>query len=288
MPTTFTHTPAHSTCYPDHFEDETDNIGYDVYPDPDAEDPRTWTEDEHACVYVFNSEWYGREADRKVPENIAAQAFARFYGVFGAGSFGDHLAKDVTRRWLSIFHPEKQIDVMVETVSLDQSSWRSCFAAVEDGYGAPQDHIDEFIQWARGDVWVVDPDNDNALGGIYAETAEDALAYYRKMYENEPNITPAHTTSDGTPIERDDRPRYGVFGFDRDDSTDTIPDKYILTIAEIEYDEDGEITDQEEIATIVHRALDDFPIDGEVAQQKLRDAHLIVDLLNEHDRKNRS
>lgn len=66
--------------------------------------------------------------------------------------------------------------------------------------------------------------------------------------------------------------KYQWFDFTRDESTDAIPDKYILTIA----DADGE-----EIAVIVHRTLDDtFPLDGRLAEKKRQDATLIVRALN--------
>lgn len=67
---------------------------------------------------------------------------------------------------------------------------------------------------------------------------------------------------------------YKWFDFEEDVSTDAIPGKYILTIA----DEHGE-----EVATIVHRASDMFPLDGPVAAQKERNAQRIVDALNAYD-----
>lgn len=58
--------------------------------------------------------------------------------------------------------------------------------------------------------------------------------------------------------------------FQEDESTDAIPDKYILTITK----------HGEEFATIVHRASEAYPIDGNLANQKRENAQLIVDALN--------
>lgn len=65
---------------------------------------------------------------------------------------------------------------------------------------------------------------------------------------------------------------YQWFDFTPDDSTDAIPDKYILTIVD---------ADDEEIAIIVHRTVDGtFPLDGPVAEKKRQDAARIVRALN--------
>jgi hypothetical protein len=62
------------------------------------------------------------------------------------------------------------------------------------------------------------------------------------------------------------------FDFEEDQSTDNIPDKYILTIAG---------PDDEELAFIVHRTCGGrFPLDGEVANRKRETAQRIVDALN--------
>ena len=61
-------------------------------------------------------------------------------------------------------------------------------------------------------------------------------------------------------------------GWDEDDSTDEIPDKYIITIW---------TPGEEEMAVIVHRTCDGkYPLDGDVANEKLLNAQQIVDALN--------
>lgn len=71
--------------------------------------------------------------------------------------------------------------------------------------------------------------------------------------------------------ENTDTARYAWHDFEEDESTDAIPDKYVLTITE----------DGEEFATIVHRTTDGaYPIDGPLAERKRRNAARIVRLLN--------
>lgn len=61
-------------------------------------------------------------------------------------------------------------------------------------------------------------------------------------------------------------------GWDEDDSTDAIPDKYVITIW---------TPDEEEMAVIVHRTCNGkYPIDGPLANEKMVNAQQIVDALN--------
>ena len=76
------------------------------------------------------------------------------------------------------------------------------------------------------------------------------------------------------------KPKYGVFDFTTDESTDSIPNKYVLEIVELEYDDAGEITGGDEIAVVIHRASEQSPIDGPEANTKREHAARIVDALN--------
>ena len=71
--------------------------------------------------------------------------------------------------------------------------------------------------------------------------------------------------------------RYELGGWEEDISTDAIPDKYILTISR----------DGEEFAVIIHRTCKGtYPLDGEVAEQKIQDGALIVAALNAYELNN--
>ncbi|MDO4254372.1 MAG: hypothetical protein Q4C81_04380 [Kocuria sp.] len=172
------HIPAHTTSHPDRFEDEETGWGYSVQQDLDAEDPRTWTDDEHASVHTYRGP---RGHADVVPENLAAQAFDRYWQ--------DHDAEQalaLTERYLAAFHPEERISVAVRTVrGSSQDEWRDVFAAVADGHGTPDGHIDQFRMWAFGDVWTVVPDKGSGISGIYADSPEAALEQFRKDFEDE-------------------------------------------------------------------------------------------------------
>jgi len=72
---------------------------------------------------------------------------------------------------------------------------------------------------------------------------------------------------------------YGWIDFDVDESTDEVPDKYVLFIGT--WDTSGSY--DEEVAVMVHRTVGGmYPLDGEIANRKRRMAQRIVDLLNEH------
>ena len=71
--------------------------------------------------------------------------------------------------------------------------------------------------------------------------------------------------------------RYGWSDFEEDESTDEIPEKFVLSIGRL--DDRGHLSD-DPMAVIVHRASAAFPIDGDVANAKRADAQMIVDALN--------
>lgn len=171
------HTPAHTTEHPDRFEDEMTGFGYSVLHDVDAERPRVSTGDERVAVYAYRGP---RGHADPVPENVAAQAFDRFFQAYVA-----ERSITLTKRYLAAFHPEKRIGVAIETIhGYGQGDWLDVFAAASYGEGGPEEHIDRFRMWAFGDVWVVVPDGKPGVGGIYADGPEKALAYYRETFED--------------------------------------------------------------------------------------------------------
>lgn len=72
--------------------------------------------------------------------------------------------------------------------------------------------------------------------------------------------------------------RFGWQDFTPDESTDAIPDKYVLTVGTV--DAEGNLTG-DEVFTIVHRASPEFPIDGPLAEAKRDRAIALVNMLNE-------
>lgn len=66
--------------------------------------------------------------------------------------------------------------------------------------------------------------------------------------------------------------------FELDDSSDEIADKYVLTIYQ---GTPGDEFGSEEVAVIVHRETQTYPLDGDVAGRKRGNAHRIVSALND-------
>lgn len=187
---TLTHIPAHTSHHPDRFINVKTCLGYSVFQDAGAEDPRKRIDDEHAAIYTYRGPRGDTDA---IPDNIAVQAFARYWQ-----NISDHdKALDLTRRYLALFHPEKKIAVTISTIrGYSQGDWREVFAAVSNGYGTPESHIDEFSMWAFGDVWIVIPDGKAGISGIYAEDAEAALDYFRENFEDTPLDAENHDALD--------------------------------------------------------------------------------------------
>lgn len=178
---TLVHTAAHSVSMPDRFEDDETGVGFDVFQDTDADDPRTWVPDEHAAIYVYNGP--RGHKDSEVPDNVVVQAFARFNETLPSD---DH-AFAATVRWLNIFHPDRKVDLVMQTIrGYSQGDWQDVFAVVGDGYGTAESHISQFRMWAYGDVWVVNPDQGDAVGGIYADDPDEALKQFVDEHPAEP------------------------------------------------------------------------------------------------------
>lgn len=177
-----THTPAHTSSHPDRFEDEGTGWGYSVLQDTDAEDPRAWYQPEDVALWAYREPPLSRSVAASKPTgNLAVDAFARFHEYFDAEQ-----ALTATRRYLAVFHPEEKIDVQISTITgYSQGDWLEMVAAVREGHGSCQAHLENFRRWAFGDVWVVIPDGRPGICGIYADDAEDALAYFRENFEDE-------------------------------------------------------------------------------------------------------
>jgi len=167
---TLVHTPAHIIEYPDMWVDRDTDTSYVVSQDVDAEDPRTWIDDKYSAIYVYCS-----RDPQLIPENIACEAFDRFYQHAGAD---ERTALALTRRWLNIWHPSTPYHLDIGHIHVNSEQYR-VFAAVAPGYGTPNSEIEIYRQWAAGEVWTVATDTDS-LSGIYADSPEQALAEYRE------------------------------------------------------------------------------------------------------------
>lgn len=213
--TTLIHTPAHTTDYPDRFDDETAGQGYSVRHDTDAEDPRARIEPEHAALWAYREPSLRRSVAADRPEgNVAIDAFARYFE-----SFDETKSLELTRRYLATFHAEKKISVDIATIrGYCQSDWLDVVCATTQGYGLPASHIDEFRRWAFGDVWLVIPDGKPGICGIYADDAEEALKHYRTNFEDDApadtGTSDAQTSAATWPEDDDERAAFGDWQYE--------------------------------------------------------------------------
>lgn len=177
------HTPAHHSSYPDRFEDEATGHGYTVREDTDSPDPRDDAEPQHAAIWAYSEPRRGASAASDKPEgNVAVEAFARYYE-----RFTDTQSLVLTRRYLQTFHADQNISVTIQTIrGYSQGDWLDVVCATTNGYGTPESHINEFRMWVFGDVWTVIPDTKAGICNIYADSAEEALAYFQKEHEDRP------------------------------------------------------------------------------------------------------
>lgn len=161
-----------------------DGVEYTVYPDIDAEDPRSWLTHEEAALVVINADRHTQtdninDYDDNPVINDLLRAMER-----------DGIEPgDITPKWWDAYVDslaERQFpyDVVMTTCDISQSSWFTVIAAVKNDYGSAMGHIDTFETWARGDVWVVSPDHPDydTLCGIYADSPESAVEEYIDNY----------------------------------------------------------------------------------------------------------
>lgn len=176
----FTHTPATTYSRPDTYDSDRIDITYQVATDDCAEDPRTGNDPEHTVLYVFRGPRGAREA---TPEHPVAEAFDHFYQLDCDAQ--DALTK--TRRWIAAYAPQyRRYDLAVQTLQgSSQGHWAEVFAAIDPEYGSAAFHIQQYRYWMLGDIWQV-TDGIEPLHGIYADSPEQALAYY--LADNPPPV----------------------------------------------------------------------------------------------------
>jgi len=169
---------------------------YVVWQDSDSESPANWNSDD--TVMVYNTSRRGRR-DKATCE--LSEVFHRVYDEHE----DDELALEVTRRYarVCIGWVRERAEGAIVTYSArgySQSDWWDILAITWEGEYA-ESLAEQWEQWARGDVYCVmaeygaecdagtmhwDTVNDQGidsypLGGIYAESAEDAVSEYLAM-----------------------------------------------------------------------------------------------------------
>lgn len=155
---------------------------YTAEPDYYVENPSEYWDSNHTALWAYNSpQRFG--GHQPTPNNLAIGAFEQFYLLTG----DDNEALTLTRRWLNIWHADKNITVETRTVQgYSQSDWQDVVIATTAEN--PEAYLNEYEQYFRGDVWVVTRyevttfdhgeehlEDVDALGDIYANSEEEAI-----------------------------------------------------------------------------------------------------------------
>ena len=141
--------------------------------DSDSGSPLEWGHD--VVAYVHRSRYRMTLPDWDSGRDVIARAFAEYvHSAWRGEDEDDLLARAV--RYARTFYADTRVAKLVNLQGYSQGDW------AEIVFIGPDAEIVDFIAenyatYFRGDVWTVSSDND-AIGGIYAETAEEAAKQY--------------------------------------------------------------------------------------------------------------
>ena len=148
--------------------------------DSDSDSPLEWGWD--VVAYVHRSGYRMSLPDCESGRDIIARAFAEYVHNARRGEDEDDLLARAMR-YARTFYADTRVAKLVGLQGYSQSEW------AEIVFIGPDAEMVNFIAedygyYFRGDVWSVDSDNDG-MGGIYADSAEDAATYYLETYYEE-------------------------------------------------------------------------------------------------------
>lgn len=164
------HTPARSYTIniADTFTDTETGEVFTVIPDEGTENPLRWDED---LTYFAYTSPYGPPA----PDTFC-EVFAEYWD----RGHDEERALDLTNRFMRAFYGDTRTGTLHYVTGHVQGHWADLLL-VSDRPEAHEAHAREFEQWFRGDVWYVANDTaGEGCGGIYADTPEQAVAYFRE------------------------------------------------------------------------------------------------------------
>lgn len=138
-----------------------------VTPDPDTENPCRWYFGTILCVY--------RAGYSSVNEDDRGDVLIRAFLEYMDRGEDEETALTLAKRYARTFHDDNRTAILGNMVGYSQSDWAK-FIVVGD---EAENLAETWEQWARGDVFQARTD-DVSLGGIYAESAEDAAKYFHE------------------------------------------------------------------------------------------------------------
>ena len=148
-----------------------------VTPDQDDMSPLEWGHD--VVAYVHRSGYRMTLPDCAGSGDPIAYAFTEYAGDARRGEDEDDLLARAMR-YARAFHGDTRVAKLVGVRGYSQSDWADIVFIGPD-LEMVETVADSYGQYFRGDVWSVASDND-AIGGIYADSAEDAATLYLENY----------------------------------------------------------------------------------------------------------
>lgn len=151
-----------------------------VAQDPDSMSPLEWGHD--VAAYVHRSGYRMTLADCEGSRDTIASAFAYYVDNARRGEEEDDLLKRAMR-YARVFYGDTRVAKLVEMQGYSQSDWAEIL------FIGPTEEAVNFVAenyatYFRGDVYCAWTD-DNSLGGIYADSAEDAAKYFHDEMSGE-------------------------------------------------------------------------------------------------------
>ena len=148
-----------------------------VTQDADSESPLDWGHD--VVAYVHRSGYDMPLPDCAGSGDTIASAFAEYVHSARRGEDEDAmLARAV--RYARTFYDDNRVARLVSFQGYSQGDWAD-IVFIGENAEAVNFVSENYAYYFRGDVWFVSSDND-AMGGIYADTAEEAARYFVAEY----------------------------------------------------------------------------------------------------------
>ena len=134
-------------------------------PDGDSENPCHWYSDTILCVYRA-----GYSSDN---EDDRGDVLIRAFLEYRDRGEDDERALLLAKRYARTFYGDDRPAILGKMRGYVQSDWADFIVVGEEVESLSA----SWTQWARGDVYVAYTDDDS-LGGIFADSAEDAAKYF--------------------------------------------------------------------------------------------------------------
>lgn len=133
--------------------------------DADSENPCDWYSDTILCVY--------HAGYRSVSEDDKGDVLICAFLEYRDRGEDEETALALAKRYARTFYGDTRPAILGSMIGYSQSDWAEFIVVGEDAESLSA----SWQAWARGDVYCAYTDDDS-LGGIFADSAEEAAKYY--------------------------------------------------------------------------------------------------------------